>query len=125
MQKNYIIGKKSNKNITQSTKDRLSHTHILGNTGCGKSVLMKEMILQDIENGHEVFVIEPHGDLTEDVLQSIPSKHKKNISLYEPLKKPESKFATSKFNFINLYDSQRNGNDQKNSIIPVRVTIVE
>jgi Type IV secretion-system coupling protein DNA-binding domain len=43
--------------------DRFSHTYLIGKTGTGKSTLIENMILQDLERGHGLALIDPHGDL--------------------------------------------------------------
>jgi type IV secretory pathway VirB4 component len=53
-------------------KDRRQHVYILGKSGTGKSVLMFNMIIQNIKNGEGVCVVDPHGELVEGVLSSIP-----------------------------------------------------
>ena len=52
--------------------DRLSHTYVIGKTGTGKSTLLRSLILQDIHAGRGVGLIDPHGDLAESLLASIP-----------------------------------------------------
>jgi len=52
--------------------DRRQHLYIIGQTGAGKTTLLKNLILQDIEAGRGVAVIDPHGDLAEELLDSIP-----------------------------------------------------
>lgn len=52
--------------------DRLSHTYIIGKTGTGKSTLLEQLIRQDIDCGRGLALLDPHGDLTERVLGSIP-----------------------------------------------------
>ncbi|MES3031644.1 MAG: DUF87 domain-containing protein, partial [Patescibacteria group bacterium] len=44
-------------------KDRRQHVYILGKSGTGKSVLMFNMIIQNIKNGEGVCVVDPHGEL--------------------------------------------------------------
>src|SRR3989344_3943152 len=48
--------------------DRRRHFYSIGQTGTGKSTLMQKMIIQDIQNGEGVAVIDPHGDLIDKVL---------------------------------------------------------
>ena len=48
-------------------KDRKSHMYILGKTGTGKSTLLKNMIVSDIRDKNGLAVIDPHGDLIEDI----------------------------------------------------------
>ncbi len=60
--------------------DRLSHTYIIGKTGTGKSTLLKNMILQDIEAGRGVCLIDPHGDLVESIYADIPEHRKDEVT---------------------------------------------
>lgn len=53
--------------------DRLLHMYIIGKTGTGKSTTLKKMFLQDIEDGRGICLLDPHGDLTKEILQSISS----------------------------------------------------
>jgi hypothetical protein len=54
---------------------RTLHTHLIGSSGMGKSTTKEHMILQDIEHGHGVAVLDPHGDLIERLLCLIPERH--------------------------------------------------
>lgn len=65
-------------------KDRMRHAYIIGRTGTGKSELLIEMIKQDIEAGHGVCVIDPHGDLIEDALRFIPPSRAEDVILFDP-----------------------------------------
>ncbi len=67
-----------------SRKDRRRHFYIVGQTGTGKSSLMREMIRQDIENGEGVGVLDPHGELIEDTLANIPPNRISDVVLFEP-----------------------------------------
>ena len=60
--------------------DRLSHTYIIGKTGTGKSTLLKNMILQDVEAGRGVCLIDPHGDLVESIYANIPEHRKGDVT---------------------------------------------
>jgi hypothetical protein len=53
---------------------RKTHTHLIGASGVGKSTTEEHLILQDIEQGHGVAVLDPHGDLIERLLSLIPEK---------------------------------------------------
>lgn len=60
--------------------DRLTHVNILGMTGVGKSTLMHHLITQDIARGSGVAVIDPHGKLVRDILQtSIPEAREGDV----------------------------------------------
>lgn len=55
-----------------SHTDRQQHVYIVGQTGTGKSTLLLNSLIQDIALGHGVGLIDPHGDLAEELLQHIP-----------------------------------------------------
>ncbi len=67
-----------------SREDRRRHFYIIGQTGTGKTSLIRDMIRQDIENGEGVAVIDPHGDLVEDTLANIPKERVDDVVLFEP-----------------------------------------
>ncbi len=67
-----------------SVDDRRRHSYIIGQTGTGKSYFMQELIRQDIEAGHGVGVIDPHGDLIEATLANIPKERFDDVVLFEP-----------------------------------------
>jgi hypothetical protein len=48
-------------------KDRATHLYVIGATGAGKTKFLEYLIQQDIEKGNGFGVIDPHGDLIEDV----------------------------------------------------------
>ncbi len=65
-------------------KDRRQHVYILGKSGTGKSVLMFNMIIQNILNGEGVCVVDPHGELVEGVLSAIPPERMKDVIYFNP-----------------------------------------
>lgn len=65
-------------------EDRMRHTYIIGKTGTGKSEFLKQMIMQDITNGEGLAVVDPHGDLIEDILQMIPPERAEDVILFDP-----------------------------------------
>jgi hypothetical protein len=65
-------------------EERRQHVYIIGQTGTGKSTLLRNMILQDIEAGRGVGVIDPHGDLVEEVLEHIPSWRTDDVVYFNP-----------------------------------------
>jgi hypothetical protein len=67
-----------------SEDDRRRHFYLIGQTGTGKSSLLREMIRQDIEQGRGVAVIDPHGDLINDTLANIPKERAEDVILFEP-----------------------------------------
>jgi DNA helicase HerA-like ATPase len=66
------------------TETRLSHTHILGVTGVGKSTLLANMILADISQGLGCAMFDPHGDIIDDILVRIPEDRAKDVILIDP-----------------------------------------
>lgn len=64
--------------------DRQIHVNMFGRPGSGKTNLMHHIIHQDIANGHGVGVIDPHGDLIEEIMAcSIPSEREKDVILFD------------------------------------------
>ena len=72
------------KSIRLSRKLRLRHTYVIGATGTGKSTLLRSLILQDIDAGRGVVLLDPHGDLVEDVLAGIPEERHGDVVLFDP-----------------------------------------
>ena len=62
-------------------EDRLKHIQSFGASGSGKTTLMQNVIIQDIEMGNGVFVLDPTGNLVSDILSKIP-EHRKNDVVY-------------------------------------------
>lgn len=67
-----------------SKEDRRRHFYIIGQTGTGKTSLLRQMIKQDLEKGYGVGVIDPHGDLIESTLSYIPKNRMEEVVLFEP-----------------------------------------
>ena len=65
-------------------KDRRQHVYILGKSGTGKSVLMFNMIIQNIENGDGVCMVDPHGENVEAILSAIPPHRMKDVVYFNP-----------------------------------------
>ncbi len=64
--------------------DRRRHLYIIGQTGTGKSVFLKEMIRQDILAGKGVCFIDPHGDAAEEILSFIPPERADDLIYFNP-----------------------------------------
>ncbi len=64
--------------------DRRQHMYIIGKTGAGKTAFLKNMALQDIENGQGLAIIDPHGEFVEEVLDSIPPHRKNDVVYFNP-----------------------------------------
>lgn len=79
---NYHHGK--TKTVSISASQRLKHTHIIGATGTGKSTFLTNLIVQDIEHGNGLAVLDPHGDLIETILTHIPEHRYGDVVLIDP-----------------------------------------
>lgn len=64
--------------------DRRRHLYILGKSGYGKSCLLQLLIRADIEQGYGCAVLDPHGDLVDDILKAIPQRRHKDVVLFDP-----------------------------------------
>ena len=60
-------------------KDRKGHMYIIGKTGTGKSTLLARMVLSDLNQGKGLALIDPHGDLAEQILSLIPKNRKEDL----------------------------------------------
>lgn len=64
--------------------ERRQHLYVIGQTGTGKSTLLRNLILQDIEAGRGVGLIDPHGDLSNDILDHIPPWRTDDVVHFDP-----------------------------------------
>jgi len=65
-------------------KDRMRHLYIVGQTGTGKTAIIKSMAYQDIQEGRGVCIIDPHGDLVDDMLATVPEKRIDDVIVFDP-----------------------------------------
>ncbi len=72
------------KEIYMTEKDRMRHFYVIGQTGTGKSVFLKNIIIQDIQRGAGVCMIDPHGTDIEDVLGAIPPEREQDLIYFDP-----------------------------------------
>lgn len=63
---------------------RLQHLHIIGRTGTGKSTLIHNLLAQDIFTGQGAALLDPHGDLAFEILNSIPKHRTRNTIYFNP-----------------------------------------
>ena len=70
--------------FTLSQRDRRQHLYTIGKSGTGKTTLLRNLILQDIEAGRGVAVIDPHGDLANDILDHIPRHRIEDVAYFNP-----------------------------------------
>jgi hypothetical protein len=67
-----------------SAVDRRQHLYVIGKTGTGKTTLLRNLILADIDAGRGVGVLDPHGDLAEDLLEHIPPRRSDHVVYFNP-----------------------------------------
>jgi len=70
--------------VRMSEEDRRRHLYIIGQTGTGKSTLMKALLRQDVENGKGICLIDPHGEFAEFVLSIIPKERAEDVIYFDP-----------------------------------------
>ena len=65
-------------------EDRMRHLYVIGQTGTGKTTLLKNMIVQDIQAGAGVCFIDPHGSDVLDILANIPPERYDDVVYFDP-----------------------------------------
>lgn len=66
------------------TDDRRRHMYLIGKTGMGKSTMLENMIVEDIQAGRGVAVVDPHGDLAEKIIEYIPTERINDVVYFNP-----------------------------------------
>ncbi len=86
--KGISLGKNIHRNVEteifMAPEDRLRHMYVIGQTGTGKTTLLKQMIRQDILNGDGVCMIDPHGSDIQDVLSYVPKERLEDLVYFDP-----------------------------------------
>src|ERR1700759_2190340 len=65
-------------------EDRFSHLYCLGKTGTGKSTLLENMAVQDLEHGNGFALIDPHGELVDRIASRVPSSRQSDVVYLDP-----------------------------------------
>ncbi|MEK7514339.1 MAG: type IV secretory system conjugative DNA transfer family protein [Patescibacteria group bacterium] len=65
-------------------KDRSRHVYVIGKTGMGKSTLLENMAIQDIQNGEGLAFVDPHGKTADLLLEYIPESRLKDVIYFAP-----------------------------------------
>jgi hypothetical protein len=68
--------------LTEAERER--HVYIIGGTGNGKTTMMQYAIVQDMQNGKGVAVIDPHGDMAETILMHVPPERVNDVVYFNP-----------------------------------------
>lgn len=64
--------------------DRGKHMYVIGKTGMGKSTMLENMAIQDIQNGNGIAFIDPHGSSAEKLLDFVPRERVKDVLYFAP-----------------------------------------
>lgn len=66
-------------------KDRFQHMYVIGQTGTGKTSLLRNLAIQDIEAGRGVAVVDPHGEFVQSLLAAIPPNRLADVIYFNPI----------------------------------------
>lgn len=84
----YVLGKNIHRGeealVSLSEEERLQHLWVIGASGSGKSTLLLNLILQDAATGNGFAILDPHGDLIDDVLRRMPDRKPGDVVLFDP-----------------------------------------
>ena len=64
--------------------DRRRHFYVVGKTGMGKTEMLKNMAVQDIQGGNGIGFVDPHGEAAEELLQFIPNERVRDVIYFNP-----------------------------------------
>ena len=70
--------------VHMSREDRMRHFYVIGQTGTGKTVFLKNMVIQDIQNGDGCCFIDPHGTDIQEILANIPRERLDDVIYFDP-----------------------------------------
>ena len=70
--------------VFTTDEDRLRHLYVIGQTGTGKTTLLKNMIVQDMQKGNGLCFIDPHGSDVEDILALVPQNRLEDVIYFDP-----------------------------------------
>lgn len=90
--------------------DRLRHTYTIGQTGTGKTTLLVNMILQDINAGNGCCFIDPHGSDVQNILANIPKERFKDVIYFDPS-------YTERPMALNMLEYDRSKPEQKTFVV--------
>ena len=104
--------------IRHADDDRRRHFYIIGQTGTGKSTMIEEMAKQDIKAGKGVCVIDPHGDLVDHILESVPKERAEDVVFFDPA-------DTERPYGLNMLEYNANKPEQKTFVINEMINIFD
>jgi hypothetical protein len=106
------------KEIKIKREDRRRHSYIIGKSGTGKSKYIAGQAVQDIINGEGVCMLDPHGDLIEDVLKRVPPERAEDVIHFAPA-------DTERPLGINLLEYDRRYPEQKTFVVNEMIKIFD
>jgi len=106
------------KDVYIKREDRRRHMYIIGKSGGGKSQFMASMAIRDILNGEGICVLDPHGDLIEDILCRVPPERAEDVIVFAPadIERPLA---------LNLLSYDKNYPEQKTFVINEMINIFD
>ena len=70
--------------IGMTAEQRQKHTYVIGKTGTGKTTLLTSAIYQDMVNSKGLAVLDPHGDMFQELLSVVPEHRRKDVVVFDP-----------------------------------------
>ncbi len=99
-------------------EDAMRHLYIVGKTGMGKTALIVNLAAYHIKKGRGVCIIDPHGDLIEDTLATMPRERADDVIIFDPS-------DTDRPVGLNMLDYDRNHPEQKDFVVGEMIRIFE
>lgn len=98
--------------------DRRRHIYTIGQTGTGKTTLLKNMVQQDIENGEGICFIDPHGDVAQEILGLVPKERIEDVIYFNPgdVRRPIA---------LNILEYDKSRPEDKTFIINTLIEIID
>ncbi|MEI9967065.1 MAG: CxxC-x17-CxxC domain-containing protein [Candidatus Moraniibacteriota bacterium] len=84
------------------TDDRRRHMYVIGKTGMGKTNMLENLAIQDIQKGHGIAFVDPHGDTAEKLIKAIPASRINDVIYFNPA---DQEFPVA-FNVMEKVDTQ-------------------
>lgn len=80
----YNVYRGQKREVHMMRKDRTRHHYVIGKSGSGKSVFLSWLARQDMLNGDGFCVVDPHGDLIEELVQFVPKERARDVIIFNP-----------------------------------------
>jgi hypothetical protein len=113
-QEGAVIGKNVSRGderlIHFDREDRVRHMYVIGQTGTGKSALLRNLIIQDIKNGDGCCFIDPHGSDILEILSNVPPERAKDVVYFDPAYTPRPMG-------LNMLEYDKNFPEQKTFVV--------